>query len=119
MNSHSRARTTPLSREELVERVQRQGWTVAEAAEGVSVSIRTSYKWLARAKREGRPGLADRRSVFVEQVVGIAGERLSRAKSKFDGAVKNGQLVTKRDGNIRFVHKCMANCHGRRAGQCK
>ena len=63
MNSHSRARTTPLSREELVERVQRKGWTVAQAAKGVSVSIRTSYKWLARAKREGRPGLADRRSV--------------------------------------------------------
>lgn len=62
MNSHSRARTTPLSREQLVERVRAHGWTVADAAHGASVSVRTGYKWLARAKREGRGGLRDRSS---------------------------------------------------------
>ena len=41
MNSHSRARTTPLSREQLVERVQVHGWTVAQAADKASVSVRT------------------------------------------------------------------------------
>ncbi len=63
MNSHSRARTTPLSREQLVERVQVLGWTVAQAADKASVSVRTGYKWLGRAKREGRRGLMDRTSV--------------------------------------------------------
>src|SRR5688572_14410137 len=62
MNSHSRARTTPLSRAQLVERVQALGWTVAEAADKASISVRTGYKWVARAKREGRDGLQDRSS---------------------------------------------------------
>jgi transposase InsO family protein len=63
MNSHSRARTTPLSRAMLVDRVQLQGWTVGRAAELASISARTGYKWLSRAKREGRKALCDRRSV--------------------------------------------------------
>ena len=62
MNSHSRARTTPLSREDLVNRVRQMGWTAAQAADKASVSVRTAYKWLARAKREGRAGLLDRSS---------------------------------------------------------
>lgn len=63
MNSHSRARTTPLSRAMLVDRVQLQGWTVARAAERASISVRTGYKWLSRFKEEGREALYDRRSV--------------------------------------------------------
>jgi transposase InsO family protein len=63
MNTHSRARTTPLSRAQLVERIQDQGWSVAEAAHRASISVRTGYKWLWRAKREGRHALVDRRSV--------------------------------------------------------
>ena len=50
MNIHSKARTTPVSRAVLVDRVQRGGWAVARAAEHASVSLRTGYKWLARAK---------------------------------------------------------------------
>jgi transposase InsO family protein len=63
VNSHSRARTTPLSRAMLVDRIQRQGWTVARAAERASISVRTGYKWLARFKGEGPEALRDRRSV--------------------------------------------------------
>ena len=63
MNSHSRARTTPLSRELLVKRIQRDGWSVAQAADKASVSVRTGYKWLARAKQQGQEGLFDRPSV--------------------------------------------------------
>lgn len=61
MNMHSKARTTPLSRALLVDRVQIGGWSVAQAAERASISVRTGYKWLARAKA-GRGELCDRPS---------------------------------------------------------
>jgi transposase len=60
VNTHSRARTTPLSRELLVRRVD--GWTVTDAADKASVSVRTGCKWLRRAN-EGPKGLLDRVSV--------------------------------------------------------
>ena len=62
MNTHSKARTTPWSRGLLVDRIQLQGWTVAHAAEQASISVRTGYKWLARAKA-GRSDLGDRPSI--------------------------------------------------------
>ena len=63
MNSHSRARSTPLSRGEMVKRIQDEGWSVARAAAQLSLSRRTGYKWLARARQQGRDHLVDRRSV--------------------------------------------------------
>ncbi len=60
MNIHSRARTTPVSRALLVDRVQRCGWAIERAAQHASVSLRTGYKWLARAKAGD---LGDRSSV--------------------------------------------------------
>ena len=63
MNTHSRARTTSLSRAELVMWIQDGGWSVARAAARYGISRCTGYKWLARAKREGRDALVDRRSV--------------------------------------------------------
>lgn len=62
MNSHKHARLTPAGRALLVNRVLEQGWTVAAAAEAVGVSCRTGFKWLARFKAEGLPGLRDRSS---------------------------------------------------------
>lgn len=62
MRLHRNAKTTPRSRAELVDRVDLQGWTVARAAQCASVSERTAYKWLSRARREGATGLEDRRS---------------------------------------------------------
>jgi transposase InsO family protein len=62
MRLHRNAKTTPRSRAELIDRVRRQGWTIARAAEGASVSERTVYKWLARERTEGTGGLEDRRS---------------------------------------------------------
>ena len=62
MNSHKHARLTPKGRALLVSRVLDEGWTVAEASEAAGVSKRTSYKWLARFKAEGEPGLLDRSS---------------------------------------------------------
>ena len=62
MNSHSRARTTPWSRAEIVRRVEDLGWTMAQAVAGTGVSVRTGYKWRARAKQDGRASLVDRSS---------------------------------------------------------
>ena len=62
MDIHKNARSCPASREVLVRRVLRQGWSVAEAAEAAGLSARTAYKWLQRYKAEGLGGLGDRSS---------------------------------------------------------
>ena len=62
MTLHGNARTCLHSRLLIVERVLKQGWTVAAAAEAAGVSARTAAKWLARYRSEGREGLVDRRS---------------------------------------------------------
>src|SRR5262245_8060953 len=60
MNVHSLARTTPLSRAVLIDRVLRDGRTVAQTAADFGVSTRTVRKWLTRYRREGAGGLRDR-----------------------------------------------------------
>ena len=62
MDMHENARSCPASRELLVDRVLRQGWSVGQAAEAIGVSERTGYEWLARYRAEGCSGLADRSS---------------------------------------------------------
>jgi transposase InsO family protein len=46
----------------LVDRVERDGWTVRAAAESAGISERTARKWLARFRAEGAAGLEDRSS---------------------------------------------------------
>lgn len=60
MKLHRNARTTPISRQLLVDRVLRDGWTYAAAGEAAGVSPRTVGKWVRRF-REGA-GLEDRSS---------------------------------------------------------
>jgi len=43
-----------------VDRVERDGWTLAAAAEAAGVSVRTVSKWLRRYRDEGEQGLLDR-----------------------------------------------------------
>jgi transposase len=62
MRLHANARTCPKSRRLLVERVEGHGWSLTKAAEAAGVSERTAGKWLARWRREGEAGLADRSS---------------------------------------------------------
>ena len=62
MNAHSRAKTTPRSRELLVERVQAEGWSRRKAATAFGLSVRTAAKWLRRFREEGAGGLQDRSS---------------------------------------------------------
>jgi transposase InsO family protein len=63
MNIHKNARTTPQSRALLVHRVLREHWPVSAVAIAFGVSERTVYKWVARYRAEGGPGLRDRRSM--------------------------------------------------------
>ena len=60
MKLHANARTCPHSRRLAVERVEREGWTLAAAAEAAGVSVRTVSKWLRRFRVEGEQGLFDR-----------------------------------------------------------
>ena len=62
MNVHSRAKTTPESRELLIRRVQAEGWSRRKAAEAFGLSVRTTAKWLRRFRLEGAEGLRDRSS---------------------------------------------------------
>jgi transposase InsO family protein len=60
MKLHANARTCPHSRRLAVERVEREGWTLAAAAAAAGVSVRTVSKWRRRYREEGKAGLVDR-----------------------------------------------------------
>ena len=60
--AHRNARLTEFGRLLLVQRITELGWPPAQAAESLGVSRATAYKWLARYRAEGQPGLADRPS---------------------------------------------------------
>ena len=62
MRLHGNARTCPHSRLLMVRRVEREGWTLAAAAEAAGVSVRTVSKWLRCYRAEGEGGLIDRSS---------------------------------------------------------
>jgi transposase InsO family protein len=62
MRLHGNARTCPKSRRLLVDRVEREGWSVAAAAAAAGVSERTVWRWLKRYREEGAAGLCDRSS---------------------------------------------------------
>jgi transposase InsO family protein len=63
MKLQANARICPHSRRLAVDRVEREGWTLAAAAEAAGVSVRTVSKWRRRYRVEGAPGLLDRCSV--------------------------------------------------------
>ncbi|UUY02999.1 helix-turn-helix domain-containing protein [Svornostia abyssi] len=62
MKLHANARLSPIGRRLLVDRVERDGWTVQAASESLGISSRTASKWLARYRSEGETGLLDRSS---------------------------------------------------------
>ena len=80
MRCHANARLSPIGRRLLIDRIERDGWTVQQAAESAGVSERTARKWLARWRLEGEVGLLDRSSrpklvanktsVEIEQLIG-------------------------------------------------
>ena len=87
MNIHQNARLTPIGREQMVRAIL-GGQTPQAAARAAGVCPRTAHKWLARFKRDGRAGLADRSSrprrlaraislAWVEQVIALRRQRLT------------------------------------------
>jgi transposase InsO family protein len=62
MRLHANARLSVKGRELLVDRVERVGWSLTQAAEAAGVSERTAAKWMARWRSEGAAGLIDRSS---------------------------------------------------------
>ena len=53
MQLHDNAKTTPKTRELLVDRVLQREWDVDSVAEAAGVSTRTVWKWLWRYRGEG------------------------------------------------------------------
>jgi transposase InsO family protein len=62
MKLHANARTCPKSRQLLVDRVGREGWSVMEAAAAAGITDRSARRWMARWRAEGPAGLLDRSS---------------------------------------------------------
>ena len=62
MNVHKNARLTPFGRERLVKQVLERVLTPAAASAAAGVSLRTTYKLVARYRKEGLAGLCDRGS---------------------------------------------------------
>ena len=60
--AHRSARLTVSGRLLLVERIEVEGWSVAQAATAQGISRTTAYKWWARWRAEGPAGLLDRSS---------------------------------------------------------
>jgi transposase InsO family protein len=82
---HPNAKTTPLGRELLVDRVRRLGWSMQDAAQAAGISLRTGYRWLARERREGRSGLRDRSSRprrSPRRVSGLRADRIERLRRR-------------------------------------
>ncbi len=63
---HPNACLTPRGRQVLVARIG-GGWPVSRAARAAGISRQTGSKWWNRYRREGVPGLIDRRSVVRHQ----------------------------------------------------
>ncbi|MEO7117806.1 MAG: IS481 family transposase [Candidatus Limnocylindrales bacterium] len=84
--AHRRARLNVFGRQLLVMRIERQGWSAAQAADALGVTRTTAYKWLGRYRSEGLVGLEDRssrphrspRSTPAEQVQAILRARVRR-----------------------------------------
>jgi transposase InsO family protein len=80
---HPNAKTTPLGRELLVDRVRKLGWSMQDAAQAAGISLRTGYRWLARESSEGRPGLRDRSSRprrSPRRIGGLRADRIERLR---------------------------------------
>ena len=77
MNIHKNARLTPQGRLLLVERITDASWSVEQAAQAAGISVRQSYRWLARYRAEGAAGLGDRSSAPHRCQHRIADDRVS------------------------------------------
>ena len=76
MNIHKNARLTPQGRVLLVRRITEEGWRIVDAASAAGISVRQSYRWLARYRSGGEAALADRSSAPHQCQHGIGADRI-------------------------------------------
>jgi len=79
MNIHSLAKTTPFTRQLIVERVIQLHQPPAAVAANFGISVRTVFKWLRRFRAEGLPGLLDRSSRPRRSPARLPAGRIARA----------------------------------------
>jgi transposase len=81
MNVHKNARLTPQGRVLLVRRITEEGWRIVDAANAAGISVRQSYRWLARYRSGGAAALADRSSArpSASMALVLTGSAKSRA----------------------------------------
>ena len=79
MHSHPNARLTQKSRLRLINQHLQDRRPLAELAAEAGISLRCTYKWLARYRSGGAASLADRRSVRRSQGRTLAPQQLQQA----------------------------------------
>lgn len=62
MNIHKNACLTPQGRLLMVQRIETEGWRVADAAAAAGLSVRRAFEWLRRYRAGGAGALQDRHS---------------------------------------------------------
>jgi transposase InsO family protein len=88
MNTHKNARLTFHGRALLVRRILEHGQRPVEAAQAMGVSARTAYKWLARYRAQGQPGLYE------------ASSRPARCPHRLPEAIRQRIVVLRRERRI-------------------
>jgi transposase InsO family protein len=78
MRLHRNAKTTPAMRLLIVTRVRDQHWPVRAVAAAAGISVRTTYKWLARHRRAGVAALDDASSQPLRQPRRTRPDQLAR-----------------------------------------
>jgi len=111
MRLHRNARTTPKARAVIVQRVEGEGWSVAETAEAFGVSTRTVYKWRARYRGHGLAGLDDRRSTPQRSPRRTAARQEARIV-QLRGARLTGLAIAQRVGVPRATVGAVLRRHG-------
>lgn len=76
MNIHKNARLTLQGRVLLVRRITEEGWRIVDAANAAGISVRQSYRWLARYRSGAAGALADRSSAPHQCKHGIGADRV-------------------------------------------
>jgi transposase InsO family protein len=104
---HANACLTPRGRQVLVTRIA-DGWPVSRAARAAGISRQTGSKWWNRYRREGSPGLVDRRSVVRRQARAHPPELGARLFSC--GASSESDHTGWRGRRAWRARRCMPSC---------
>ena len=97
MRVHRNAKTTQKGRALIVQRVEVDGWSVAQTAAAFGVSARTVHKWRARHAAAGLAGLDDRASA-PQRIHHRTAPRLVAAIAALRAQQRSGAAIARRLG---------------------